>query len=535
MENQSFQRMFAIIDSFRDQLVKVDNIPAERIKKIEEILGVIFPEDYRAFLNRYGAISVGDITIYGISYPVDREPSMVWVLKGLWKISPEIPKNLIPIRDIPELEAIVCIQCPIITSETANSPIVLWKLFPDPNEEQVLFVSQDFSTYISDILMDIRHRRTAVSVLEKHVQKFENDYLAPGKLPRNYVWRPYRFCSQDVILGLTVVRHSIDNNCLEVDVCLTSDVLEFEEGIGAKITTSFLISEAYKCGGSLEIRFSENVEGGRVPAAICELAEKYEVSLQHIQEGRIVPSEARLLYLAISEFSESLRIRILQLYQEGRVSVERPCYTLYHGLWSRPQIEQIILGSTQPESILGGDAQPEYRHLYVNDLKHASAAVMGGILDRKLAKRERNVENEVLDLEDDVRPLEIGFSPQFYAKIYSCPEEMLVPWVKGQSTEKVDSGNDVVVLLRVYDTEELPTLLRNDISLANKLINGDDNKTYVYILVPRDFEELPKQIQSSLVNQADKNKVGILICPETVISLETDGARRLSSSRIMRE
>jgi len=377
--------------------------------------------------------------------------------------------------------------------------------------------------------------KKALSILESHVKKFEQDYLSIGKLPRNYVWRPYRFCSQDAVLGLTVVKHSVDNNCLEVDVCLTSDILEFEEGVGAKITTSFLLSEAYKCGGSLEIRFSENVEGGRVPAAICELAEKYGISFQNIKEGRIIPSEAKLLYLAISEFSESLQSRILELYQEGRLSIERPCYTLYHGLWSRSQVEQIILGSTQPESILGGDSQPEQRHLYVNDLKHASSAVMGGVLDRKLAKRERNTGSEALDLEDDVRPLDIRFSPDYYAKIYSCPEEMPMPWINGQAIENIESNTDVTVLLRVYSAEELPILLGRDILLASKLNKGTNNKSSVYILVPRDFEELQKKVQDKLFGDANKYKVGILICPETVMSLETDGARRLSSSRIMRE
>ena len=454
MKDQANQRMFAIIDSFRDQLVKEGNISVERIEKVEEILGVKFPEDYRAFLGRYGAISVGEITLYGISNPADREPSMVWALKGLWKISPEIPRNLIPIRDIAELGAVVCIQCPSIKSENTNSPIVLWKLFPEPNEEQVLFISQDFSTYISEILMNIKYRMTAISVMEKHVQEFERDYLSINKLPRNYVWRPYRFCSQDVVLGLTVVRHSVDNNCLEVDVCLTSDVQEFEDGIGAKITTSFLLSEAYKCGGSMEIRFTENVEGGRVPIAICELAERYGVPLKYVNERRIAPSEARHLYLAISEFSQSLQDLIESLSQEGRLSIERPCYALYHGLWTRAQLEHIILGSPRPESVLGGDSQPEQRHLYMNDLMHASAAVMGGVLDRKLAQRERNTGTAALDLEDDVRPIEISFNPDYYAKAYSCEEDIPIPWVKNQSTQIVKPGKQIVVLVRVYDVDD---------------------------------------------------------------------------------
>lgn len=538
MNNQAIQRMFAIIDSFREQVTKVGNIPMTGIDKIEGILGVKFPEEYRVFLNRYGAITIGDLRVLGISYPVDQEPSIVWALKGLWKVFPEIPKNLIPIRDLSESGSVVCIQCQSPESNNTDAPIVLWMFDSEPNEERIIHLSEDFATYLSQTLIEIKHRRTAFSVLEKHVDEFERDYLSVGKLPRNYVWRPYRFCSQDVVLGLTVVRHSVDNNCLEVDVCMTSDVLEFEEGIGVKITTSFLLSEAYKCGGSMEIRFSENVEGGRVPLAICDLAEKYGVPLLHTMEGRIAPSEARLLYLAISEFSQPLQDLIELLFQEGRLSIERPCYALYHGLWTRAQIENILLGSPRPESVLGGDSWPEQRHLFLNDLMHASAAVMGGVLDRKLAKRERNTGTEALDLEDDVRLINIYFNPDYYASVYSCDEDLPIPWAKVQSAQIVKPGNEIVVFIRVYDVEDLTRYLSHDIHVAKELTqrtNLTDQVPYVYILVPRDFEDLPLELQNSLVSDAERSGVGILVCPETVVALETDGLRRLASSRIMRE
>lgn len=538
MNNQNIQRLIAVIDSFREQVTKAGNVPLEGINQVEAILGVKLPDEYKVFLNRYGAITIGDLRIYGISYPADSEPSVLWALKGLWKAFPEIPKNLIPIRDLSSSGAVACIQCPIPESNNTDAPIVLWKFDYEPNEERIVFLSEGFATYLSQTLIEIKHRKAAFSVLEKHVSQFEIDYLSVGKLPRNYVWRPYRFCSQDVVLGLTVVRHSVDNNCLEVDVCMTSDVLEFEEGIGVKITTSFLLSEAYKCGGSMEIRFSENVEGGRVPSAICDLAEKYGVPLSYITEGRITPSEARLLYLAISEFSMPLRDLIESMFQQGRLSIERPCYALYHGLWTRAQIENILLGSPRPESVLGGDSWPEQRHLYLNDLKHASAAVMGGVLDRKLAKRDRNNGSEALDLEDDVRPIDIHFNPDYYAKVYSCNESFFVPWGQDQTAPLVESGNEIIVLLRVYDIEDITRHLPHDIQVAKGLTQRTNNsgKSHnVYILVPRDFEDLPRNFRDNLVFDAADYGVGILVCPETLVSLEADGSKRLASSRIMRE
>jgi len=538
MDNQAIVRMGAIIDSFRDQVIKAGNTPIEGIEKVEVILGVKFPEEYKAFLNRYGAITLGDLHIYGISYPVDREPSIVWALQGLWKVFPEIPKNLIPIRDLSEIGAVVCIQCQSRGSNQTDAPIILWKFEPAPYEENPVVLAKDFATYISTILIEIKHRRTGLSILEEHVIKFERDYLSVGKLPRNFVWRPYRFCSQDVVLGLTVVKHSVDNNCLDVDVCLAADVPEFEEGIGVKVTTSFLLTEAYKCGGSMEIRFTENVEGGRVPVAICDLAEKLGVSLSYKAQGRIAPSESRLLYLAISDFSQPLRNVIESLYQDRKLSIERPCYAFHHGVWSRAQIEQIILGGSTPESILGGDSLSEQRHLFLRDLMYASAAVMGGVLDHKLAKRERNNGTEALDLEDDVIPLNINFDPNYYAKLYSSEEGIIIPWAKDQPTRIVDPGNEIVVLIRAYHVEDMMLCLSKDIQIAKEIssnINKVNQTSYVYLLIPRDFEDLPPKTQNNLVSYANSNNVGILICPETIIGLEAEGSRKLSSSRIMRE
>ena len=80
--------------------------------------------------------------------------------------------------------------------------------------------------------------------------------------------------------------------------------------------------------------------------------------------------------------------------------------------------------------------------------------------------------------------------------------------------------------------------LAHDILVAKGLVksaNQTDQTPYVYVLVPRDFEELPQKLQNGLASSANKIGVDIMVCPETVIGLEADSARRLDSSRIMRE
>ena len=55
--------------------------------------------------------------------------------------------------------------------------------------------------------------------VEESPYRLNYNHAAGDKLPRNHIWRPYRFCVQDVLFGATVVRHAREHNCLEVDVC----------------------------------------------------------------------------------------------------------------------------------------------------------------------------------------------------------------------------------------------------------------------------------------------------------------------------
>lgn len=540
MSITAIEKALVALETLGNQVVQTGGMPVALIDDVEKILNLRFPDAYRLFLNRYGSLSVGSLTVYGLCLPIEQKPSIVWALTRLRIVSMDMPKNLIPISQVEGLDPVACLQCQEAGSKTDEAPVILWR--PGrPVVEQILEpVSPSFTDFLCERLSEWRRRERGLKTMESHVTRFEAEYLSVGKLPRNHVWRPYRFCSQDVVLGLTVVRHSIDNNCLEVDVCLTSDVPEYEPSSGAKLMASFLLSEAYKCGGSMEIKFTENVEDGHVPRALCGMAETYGVALKHTTEGRITPLEARRLYVAITEFPHALQNQIESLAKLGRLSQERACYAVHHGLWTRAELETIVLGSSRADSILGGDAVPEQRHLYQNDLSHARSAVMSGFLDRKLAKRARSDGEEALDLEDDVRPLEISFDSTYYAKVYSCNEELPVPWTFGQAPDSASLPAKVflIAILRARDAEDLTLHFEQDLDLAGKwaaLLRAQGVLAKVSVLVPREFDDLPHGLRARFATTAQTLNVGIMICPETTISLDTDAARRLSSSRIMRE
>src|SRR3990172_2391199 len=107
----------------------------------------------------------------------------------------------------------------------------------------------------------------ALGRFEEHVREFDSKYLSKGEIPKDYGFRPYRFCVRDAVLGLAVVKYGRREDLLVVDVCLTADPPQFPPHSGTKIVMISLLCEAFKCGAKLEIKFTENVEGGRGPSA----------------------------------------------------------------------------------------------------------------------------------------------------------------------------------------------------------------------------------------------------------------------------
>ncbi len=139
--------------------------------------------------------------------------------------------------------------------------------------------------------------RESMAKLLKYLARYNSEYSVDGKLPKAYVWRPYRFALKDIVLGRVVIRHNRNDNTVDVAVCLCEDHPDFEDHNGTKFVCAFLLSEAFMCGSSMTIRFvkEEQVEGetklqlDKMPDAIIEYVNYLGVKLNHISDARITP------------------------------------------------------------------------------------------------------------------------------------------------------------------------------------------------------------------------------------------------------
>jgi hypothetical protein len=372
----------------------------------------------------------------------------------------------------------------------------------------------------------------ALDTFARYVNEFNKRYLSQDSLPKGHVWKPYRFAVQDVILGLTVVRHSRYDNLLEVDVCLMADPPQFLEHSGARIMMTALLSEAFECGGSMEIRFRENVLHGKVPREIVWFANSLGIELKHAEKGHITPKESRELYLALTGFSAEAKYKVTQLAVEAKLSPERVCFMVHNKIWELAEMEAILLGATLPHRVLLGISPSELGVLYQHDLMYARNAVLGGYLDRKLKQRERQIAEGVIELEADENDVYIAFDPEHYAKVYTAQDDFELPnW---QSRHKsIRASERFYVLVRARNSHDLMFSFQDDLVAATSLASKA-NGAKVFSLYPRDFYDLSSQWQAHIGQSLEKVGVNVMVCPESVSGLDNDADARLRKSKAIR-
>jgi len=377
----------------------------------------------------------------------------------------------------------------------------------------------------------------ASDLFDQYLDRFTKQFSSAGRTPRDKDWRPVRHAIRDVILFKVVARLQEKDNVMEVDVFLTYDPGAISGWSGTKFATIYILSQAYKSGSSMGIRFTNNVEGGSVPAAIVIMAEDYGVFLkkEHIESGVITPKEARLLYLALTEFSPEAAQRAMELSLADKVSPERVCYMVHHLTYTKEEMESLLLGAEFPENILLGKVTPQEYLLYQDAVLRARDIVLGGILDRALKLKELVGEDgRVTDLEETDRYIQIGFDSRYFAKVYETKEETPIPWISAQKTT-IPEGKRMVVMVRARDSADFEIYFEQDLAALQEMRQAySDRPTYYCLLVPRNISELPDEKLALYRNRLLEHKVHLMICPESVALLDTEVMRRLRECETMR-
>ena len=533
LERGESERRFAFDPALRSRLEgvagKIDGVlgtgaSERRVSEFEKLAGIKLPDQFKQFLLAVnGCVLPGRLQILGLDALTDRSGSLEEAL-ALLRFSFNLDLHLQPIEDL-GTGRWAFLDC----SPNGAGSVLEFLVSESDNKPQSKKSYPSFNDYCWQRLnrppdWEAIARRT----LTKHITTFQSKYgyghQGEGKLPRNHVWRPYRFCVQDVVFGSTVVRHSREFNCLEVDVFLTAEVLSYDPLAGALALTRFLLSEAWKCGGTMEIRFNNVVEGGNVPTALRKLAERYGIQLS---KNRLKPEEAKTLYAAFTGFSALALERLKVLEAAGRITVAQACYLVHQNLWTVAQVE-FLLSSELPEIPLRGLASPAQRLLWNYGLQRARSAGLVALLLRTLAKRSTMTKgNQATELEDDVIPLRVSIIAEFDALEIAADEALILPWAKEYLCE-LGPGKRAWVFVRPWSAGELP--------LAEWMIGQQEIGADLHaVLVAKDFESLPEDVQARCVEAARQRGMSILVAPETTEALDSDALPKMTRARLLRK
>ena len=290
------------------------------IKHLEDGLGHQLPEAYREFLLTFGSLTVGNITVLGAKAAPGPDFDVQSALDLMRTIDPELPNWIVPVM-LADRTNFLCLNCSPSRSDFDRGPLVELDIDLMPVDYQGLEPIGFFGEVVYGRIREEHYTKQGLRQLERRVNEFiekhKYDHAKGGDLPCNHEWRPYRYCIQDVLFGSIVVRHNRDGNYLHVDVFLPVAIPGYETDAGAEALTVFLLSEAYKCGGTMEIRFSENVEGGNVPAVLRRIAARHGVEIS--ERDHITPYQARKLYAGTTGFSPNLRAVLSRMQEAGRI------------------------------------------------------------------------------------------------------------------------------------------------------------------------------------------------------------------------
>ena len=526
----------------------------QEILLLQELLNIKFPNIFRDYLeDNSHCARIFSIPILGCSISLDN--SSIWGATAFLRtIRPDLPPDFITI--IPFDNFAICLD--VQKGDEQEVPVVKINFLDFAPPETVC---HSFEGFLQNMKMNPNTLslfsgsgqdsvnnywfQRGIERLEWHMMNlsFQYDHKDGGQLPRSHVWRPYRFCVQDIILGVTLIHHNRKYNRTEVDVFLTASTADYSEDSGCRALVLIILSDAYKSGGSMEIKFTNNVEGGRVPHELVILANNCNVHLEHISKGGISPKEANQLYMALTGFNEAMQAKIVELEEIGKISSANLCYGMHHGVWSIPELEIILFSSIHPHTILQGSYPTEVWHLFHHDLFHARNALMGGYLDLQLVRREHAISEHtesVKELEDDERNVEICFNSAYCSKLYvieKTEQSIAVPWLyDSDSILELSPSSNLWVLLRARELEDLKMLLLDDLQqalqLKKYLASQNDN---VCIMVTSDFKRLDSEERTRIREQFSQANIGLILCPDILNQLDNEVWRRFESIKVIRQ
>lgn len=490
------------------------------ILETESNLGLIFPTSYRRFLEEKGKDIVFGLPIYGLpsSHDID---SVLGATEALRFIRSDLPAIYLAIRFLDSRA--LCID--LSNGNKDDAPLVEIELADKTTPKTV---HSSFSKYLEEdknIKFEINDAIRRIDNLFGHEINKQYDRKRGGeRIPfKARDWRVMRSCVHDQVVGLTAFRHNEKFNGLEVDVFISTDHPDYKQGHGIRALMLLLLSDAFRNGATMEMRFTRFSKGSRIPDKIpnslIKLFEENNIHCSRQDEGVITHDESVILYASILGISAKLRDKIRNYEIEKRLSLQGLCYIISSGIWTIEEASWILFNCPRPEGVLFGKDLPEDRMRYAESLGYGRAAIA-------LTKFRNKLENNISENEGD------SFTEMDGRLLKIVPKQPSeIDWAASSKPIQILPDEELAVLPR--PSKAMPNeeeLLKEDISIINLFTKGEMKK---FLLYSSDFSETKGNIDTAKISKDEKG-IEILLLPYSSRELDEEVGTRMSRARVVR-
>lgn len=437
------------------------------------------------------------------------------LLAGIRFNLPGFPSDLVPIEWLPERQ----LACVRVSGQVADPPVVLVDLDDPATWAATQPAAGTFTEYAREFLAQAHDVRRIQDFLARQEAEIDSGRRARDQLPRPDDWRVYRFCSQNVIIAMPLLRFDRDRNALAVAACPITRLTQLDQEAPARAVCTLLLSEAYRAGGDLTVQFFAGT--GRVarpapvPAAIIQWARRCGIALE--QEGVIDTASAHKLFAASVRISDQMRDRLRAIPNDGLAAL---CYGVASGTWPAPAAEAVLTWSDDPITVLTGDTDPLLRARHALDLRDTQSALLLATLVSRVAAGSGS---ELLDAEDAQQDVELSVLPDRAALLSADFIELKTWWVKGSAPLPASAFRVQVV---DGELDQLLAALGAAISQA---------PTGSALLCPKDVRSLDAAALTGLLEQMRSRDVTLLAGPEYTTTLGNRAADILTRARGARQ
>jgi len=408
-----------------------------QVELLEELLKVPLPDSYKDFLLNRGHALINGLPVLGL--PLSPKPSSAWgATELIYTARPDLPEGLVAIRLLDHRALCLDLRNKELTRD---APLVEVDL---DSEVEPVNVHESFQRYIqegerikSHINKSLKHLKSRIK--SSSISQF--DHVKGGGFPRAHHWRTLRSCVHDQVVGLTALRYKPEVSGLLIDVFLSSDHPDYEEGHGARALALLILADAYKCGGRMNLVFTKNVQGGKIPDELVKLALEYGITFESTSQDRVTHREAVELFAALVDLPQEIR-EVVNRHEGNGLTLEGLSFVVASGLWSAEEATWLLQNCPRVEKLFMGFDLPENRIHYLETLSYGRAA----LAVTRLLQRIINIQQKMLR-EDEVEPgFQMVTEGEFF--LLSFDREYRLPWMDQQKAPLISPEKKLLILPR---------------------------------------------------------------------------------------